>query len=182
MAKRAVHTYANTCWADGEKKAFQPACIHENGEELLPAEIFEKLFRVSVSQKASGIFVGNELVFPAGRAILIADGTEHAVHSGPQARQKGYVNNVIPYQSADVFPIWYLKMTEDELYVIENKLSEIQSYYKQMEAKFIMGKADIETEWDAYVAEVERMGIEDVLAAYQAAYDRWNFAIDAVIK
>lgn len=80
--KRAVHTYANTCWADGEKKAFQPACIHENGEELLPAEIFEKLFRVSVSQKTGGIFIGNELVFPAGHAILIMDETEHAVPAG----------------------------------------------------------------------------------------------------
>lgn len=124
----------------------------------------------------------NELIWQnSGRADKF--GASITVTPGnSQARQKGFVNNVIPYQSADVFPIWYLQMTEDELYVIENKLSEIQSYYKQMEAKFIMGKADIETEWDAYVAEVERMGIADVLAAYQAAYDRWNTAIDAVIK
>ena len=97
-----------------------------------------------------------------------------------QARAKGFVANVLPYQSDKVVKKTLLKFTEDEQYVLDNKLAEIESYYKQMEAEFITGAADIEAKWDEYVATVEKMGIADVLKVYQAAYDRWNAAMDAV--
>ena len=97
-----------------------------------------------------------------------------------QARAKGFVASVIPYQSDKVVKKSLLKFTEDEQYVLDNKFAEIESYYKQMEAEFITGAADIETKWDEYVATVEKMGIADVLKVYQDAYDRWNTAMDAV--
>lgn len=99
-----------------------------------------------------------------------------------QARQISFVKNVIPYQSDLVFPIWYLQFTEDEQYVLDNKLSEIQTYYKQMEAQFIRGDADLEGDWDAYVERCGKMGIQDVLDVYQASYDRWNESIQAIIN
>ncbi|MBQ8230980.1 MAG: hypothetical protein IJZ34_03480 [Lachnospiraceae bacterium] len=112
-----------------------------------------------------------------------ADQFGSAVTSTPgnaQARAKGFVENVIPYQSDTVIKKSLLKFTEDEQYVLDNKLGEIESYYKQMEAEFITGAADIETKWDEYVATIEKMGIADVLEVYQAAYDRWNTAMAAI--
>lgn len=114
-----------------------------------------------------------------------ADKFGEAITSTPgnaQARQISFVKNVIPYQSDLVFPIWYLQFTDDETYVLENKLSEIQSYYKQMEAQFIMGEADLENDWDAYVEQCEKMGIQDILDVYQAAYERWNESIAKIIN
>ena len=102
-----------------------------------------------------------------------------AVTSTPgnaQARQISFVNNVIPYQTVTAFQISCLKFSEDEQSILDNKLLEVQTYYKEMEAKFITGAADIETEWDEYVANCETMGIKDVLNVYQAAYDRYNEA------
>lgn len=98
-----------------------------------------------------------------------------------QARQKGYVSNVIPYMATDhIFPTGLLKFTDDEQYVIDNRYADISLYITEMEAKFITGVADIESEWDAYVAECERMGLSEVLKVYQSAYDRWNQALAAL--
>ena len=49
-----------------------------------------------------------------------------------------------------------------------------------MQAKFITGVADIEKEWDTYVATCEQMGLNEVLEVYQASYDRWNEALNAL--
>lgn len=96
-----------------------------------------------------------------------------------QARAKGFVENVLPYQSDKVVKKSNLKFTEDEQYILDNKLGEIQTYYKQMEAEFITGAADISTQWDTYVSTIEKMGLNEVMEVYQAAYDRWNAAMEA---
>ncbi len=109
----------------------------------------------------------------------LADALAGYVTSTPgnsQARQLGFVNNVIPYQSDIYFPASMLKFTEDEQYVLDNRLTDIQTYYKEMEGKFITGVVDIESGWDTYCQTLDQMGVQDVLDVYQAAYDRWNQA------
>lgn len=100
-----------------------------------------------------------------------------------QARQKGYVENVIPYQiTENVFPaesLGILKFSDEEQYVIDNKYTDITLYVDEMQAKFITGVADIDAEWDNYVATCEKMGLNEVLEVYQASYDRWNEALSA---
>lgn len=91
-----------------------------------------------------------------------------------QTRQIGYAENVIPYETEEAMFIWgFLKFTEDEQYVLDNKWSDIRTYYMKMNAEFITGVTDIEVNWDAYLAELDKMGLKDVLDVYQAAYDRW---------
>lgn len=99
-----------------------------------------------------------------------------------QARQKGYVKNVIPYQlTENIFPaepLGILKFSEDEQYVIDNKYADITLYVDEMQAKFITGVSDLNTEWDKYVATCEQMGLNEVLEVYQASYDRWQAAVN----
>lgn len=101
-----------------------------------------------------------------------------------QTRQKGYVKNVIPYQiTENIFPaepLGILKFTDDEQYVIDNKYADILLYVEEMQAKFITGVADIEKEWDTYVATCEKMGLNEVLEVYQASYNRWMESINAL--
>ena len=98
-----------------------------------------------------------------------------------QTRQKGYVSNIIPYQATEhVFPTGVLKFTDEEQYVLDNKYADISLYITEMQAKFITGVTDIESGWDAYVAECEKMGLSEVLEVYQASYDRWNEALAAL--
>ncbi len=94
--------------------------------------------------------------------------------SNSQVRQIAFIKNIIPYQSDLYFPVKLLSFTEDEQYVLDNRLADIQKYYKEMEGKFITGITDIETGWDEYCATLEKMGVQDVIEVYQAAYDRFN--------
>lgn len=70
----------------------------------------------------------------------------------------------------DAFPT--LAFTDDEQDVINEKYIEIETYVNEMIDKFIMGVESLDG-FDAYAAKVQSMGIEDVLAIYQAAYDRY---------
>lgn len=88
------------------------------------------------------------------------------------AREKGMMTNLIPY-AVDNFPDSKMKFTADESLLITNKLTDINSYVEQMRAKFIAGVEPL-SNWDAYVAAIQKMGIEDVLKVKQTAYDRWN--------
>lgn len=55
-----------------------------------------------------------------------------------------------------------------ELADIEKALKD---YVKEMNARFIMGDADLETEWDTYVQTLDGMGMERLLEINQEAYD-----------
>ena len=99
--------------------------------------------------------------------------------SNQQRRQIGYVEKIHPYMSEYYVDTVNMKFTDDEQYVISNKYGEIEAYVKQMEAAFISGSADIEKDWDTYVQTLEQMGAAEVTAVYQAAYDRFNEAMEA---
>ena len=127
-------------------------------------------------------FEGTTTDYQYGHVILNncgrVDALSHAVTSTPgnaQSRQLGFVNNLIPYHQ-DINLVWpgsRLKFTDDEQFVLDNNFLEINTKADEMRSQFITGVADIDNEWDSYVALIESMGLEDVLAVYQASYDRW---------
>ena len=118
-------------------------------------------------------FQSKELIFSnLGRCTSLSN----IVTSTPgnaQAREESFVEFVWPYVTDQPFPTDMLRFTEDERYVIEQKWTEIENYFYEMEAKFVTGVVDIETGWEDYLATLERMGLQEVLKVYQAAYDRW---------
>ena len=52
-------------------------------------------------------------------------------------------------------------------------LGEITTYRDEMTLKFILGDVSFD-EWDNYVANIEKMGIDRVLEIQNAALDRYN--------
>lgn len=52
-------------------------------------------------------------------------------------------------------------------------MTDVQTYFDEMTSKFIMGLTSIESGWDSYVETIQGMGIDDAIAAYQSAYDRY---------
>ena len=70
----------------------------------------------------------------------------------------------------DAFPT--LAFTGEEQGIINEKYTEIETYMNEMVDKFIMGTESLD-QFDAYVAKMESMGLQDVIAVYQAAYDRY---------
>lgn len=66
--------------------------------------------------------------------------------------------------------------TEEEIDVINDKLSDIKSMTEERMANWLKN-GGIEEGWDAYLADLDSMGLQDVLGAWQAAYDRYAEAL-----
>ncbi|OQB12670.1 MAG: Lipoprotein LipO precursor [Firmicutes bacterium ADurb.Bin193] len=64
-------------------------------------------------------------------------------------------------------------LTADETAATSSKQLEVNTYGDEMFIKFVMGSVDVEKEFDNYVARMEQMGIKDIIAIKQAAYDRF---------
>lgn len=65
-----------------------------------------------------------------------------------------------------------LAFTDEEQSVINEKYTEIETYTNEMVDKFIMGVEPLDN-FDAYVEKINSMGLADVLAVQQSAYNRY---------
>ncbi|GAB6991684.1 type 2 periplasmic-binding domain-containing protein [Paenibacillus pini] len=71
------------------------------------------------------------------------------------------------------FPNVYL--TNEEQSEATALLSDLNTYVKQMEAKFVTGQEPL-SNWDQYAAQIKKMGSDRIVELYQGAYDRWKSA------
>lgn len=85
---------------------------------------------------------------------------------------QGVYDNCLPYAKS-VVRDEALALTEDENDVYVEKWMDISKYASQMFAAFVTGDEDIEAQWDTYVANLQQMGLQDVLDCYDAAYARY---------
>ncbi len=65
-----------------------------------------------------------------------------------------------------------LRFTTDEAEEIQLLLVELNRYATDRKMAFIMGSADIDKEWPAYIDRLKALGLDDFLAIQQKAYDR----------
>lgn len=50
--------------------------------------------------------------------------------------------------------------------------SDLETYVKSMMASFIRGEADLDADWDKYLAELDNIGLQQYLSVYQEALNR----------
>jgi len=85
-----------------------------------------------------------------------------------------YLNKVsesyMPY-AKEAYPLVYF--SSEEFQKLNPLLVDIQTYVKQMEAKFIAGNEPL-SNWDNYVSTLKKMRVEQVISIHQTAYDRWK--------
>ena len=62
----------------------------------------------------------------------------------------------------------------DTATALSNQAVPINDYVKSAIVAFITGQKDIDAEWDAYLADLEKLGLSDYIAAYQKTYDESN--------
>ncbi len=65
-----------------------------------------------------------------------------------------------------------ISFTEEEMQEISEIRSTLKTYVKECEVRFITRDMDIDSEWDSYVNELNRIGLERFLEVSQVAYDR----------
>ncbi len=61
---------------------------------------------------------------------------------------------------------------EEEQGVYDKKWSQVRDYMLEKQQAWILGSADVEAEWDDYMATLDKMGFNDVLDAMNSAYAR----------
>ena len=67
-----------------------------------------------------------------------------------------------------------LIFNEEEQQVVTDVGMPIASYAEECRARFITGDMDLDSDWGGYLAELDRMGLEQYVEAVQSAYDRMN--------
>lgn len=66
-----------------------------------------------------------------------------------------------------------LSFTEEEKLQYKDRQTAIKKYVEEEALKFVTGARSLD-EFDAFVAELDKLGLQEVLKAYQAAYDRYQ--------
>ena len=84
-------------------------------------------------------------------------------------QQYGCVDYHLP--SADVY-IPFLSYNEEETALYSEIRPDLYTYVEEMRAAFITGAADIEADWDAYLAQLKVLRLDEFEALVQGAYDR----------
>ena len=82
--------------------------------------------------------------------------------------------DILTPQGVNALDVSLLILNQDELDDYNDYNTDITNKVTEMTAAFITGQADLEKDWDTYIDDLNAMGLEDVLANYQAALDRYN--------
>ncbi|GIP33322.1 extracellular solute-binding protein [Paenibacillus sp. J2TS4] len=70
--------------------------------------------------------------------------------------------------------LWYnFNFLPEETEFMQSTGSDIHTFIGEMEAKFVSGDLPF-SEWDSYVEKVKKMGVDEYLKVYKAAYDRYE--------
>ena len=65
-----------------------------------------------------------------------------------------------------------LSMTAEESDAVNSRITDIRTYVTENAGKFITGDRPL-SDWDAFQEEIHRLGIDECIAAYQTAADRY---------
>jgi putative aldouronate transport system substrate-binding protein len=76
-----------------------------------------------------------------------------------------------PYKQPAEMVLPPLTFTEEQATAIADPEATIAQYVNQMFAQFVRREADIDTEWEQYLATLDGMGLAAYLQVYQEAYD-----------
>ena len=91
------------------------------------------------------------------------------------------MNNLIP-DAVFITRAAVLQLSEEENDIYKDAWQDISKYIAEMNAAFITGTKDVNTEWDTYIKTLDEMGLQDVLEVYQAALDRYIARQEANLK
>ncbi|MGO2775001.1 MAG: extracellular solute-binding protein [Brachybacterium tyrofermentans] len=112
-------------------------------------------------------------VAPGGPKIITAKDFETVVLAEPRAaeRQAQIAEHYEPHRANEKYPPVMLSV--DELNRISTIETDINTLVTEKIATWIV-KGGIEDQWEGYVAQLESIGLPEVVEVYQTAYDRFT--------
>lgn len=93
------------------------------------------------------------------------------VNSSPEQRKALEYCNDIDIDKYILPPVLF---TEDESKYVNDRFEPIRTYMDETMVKIVVGQKDLESGIEEYFSTIKKMGIDDVIAKYQEAYDRYR--------
>ena len=87
------------------------------------------------------------------------------------ARISQVEEKLVPYSKVAMPSLFFTPEQQNQIDTIK---VDIDNYMKQSEAAFFVGNTDVDKEYDNFVKQLNNMGVQDLINAYQEAYDSWN--------
>lgn len=175
MAITSANDYpaATVRWAD---RLFEPAMSAQSNWGPIGVTLEEDASGVLVQiPAADGESEGErrQRVAPGGPKITTADDFVTVVAPEPRAkeRQDLVTEFYAPFQANDAYPP--VMLSNEELDQVSFANTDINTLVKEKFASWIVN-GTIDSEWGAYVSQLETLGVDDVIATYQQAYDRFQ--------
>jgi len=111
-------------------------------------------------------------IAPDGPRAILADDFGTVVEAEPRAAQrlKDLQATYLPYAEKQNLPP--MLMTEEELDKLSTIEADIKTLVDEKHAEWIV-HGGVEDEWDDYLGQLKSLGLDDYVATYQAAYDRY---------
>lgn len=69
-------------------------------------------------------------------------------------------------------PLPKLTYTAEESKILAKYEVNVQTAFKEQYMKWVMGKGDVDAEWDAYIKTLNDFGLQEILKVYNSAYKR----------
>lgn len=115
--------------------------------------------------------LGQWAIFPGG--YLPQYITNEVDQSAAQLPETKAANDVVRDYVVPFETVPRVKFTEEESIKLGTYAQDIVNYATENVVKFITGEKSL-SEWDAYVAELNNIPVEDYIKINQDAYDRWK--------
>lgn len=115
--------------------------------------------------------LGTYVCWSGGGNPSVADDLHFGVHLIPEITVTA-AQNLKAYGPEIIWPGSFTYTEEENERLLDLKL-DIDTYVKDMRAKYISGSESLET-WDTYIATLERMGLAEYLELTQAGLDRYD--------
>lgn len=75
--------------------------------------------------------------------------------------------------SSMLLPTDYIHLTTEESDIVNEHLNDIQTYAVETISAMVLGNIDIDENWDDLVNTIKEMGLDDIIAQYDAGYQRY---------
>ena len=78
-------------------------------------------------------------------------------------------NAMMPYLPKETWEAF--RFSEEQSEIISRVGNDINPFHEEMRALFVTGKLSLDSDWDNYISEYQKMQVDDYIAAHQEAYE-----------
>lgn len=96
---------------------------------------------------------------------------DSAVYNQERVIYEATIDHMLPYSKQDTFFPATVSMTDADAATIADIQTTLNTYRDECIAKFIRGEMSLDSDWDAYKSEIEKIGLPTVLEIYQKYWD-----------